>query len=58
MMVRGTGTRIILCQLPPLELVQMFTGRWRAEEWEGGRKRFQGLTRVKIVDREKVGKKG
>ena len=58
MMYGGTGTRLLLLQLSPLELVTLFTGGWRAEEQELGQNIFQELTRVEIVDRGEVGKKG
>ena len=55
---KGTGTCLLLCQLSSLELVPMFTGGWRTEEREVGQNIFQELTRVEIVDRGEVGKKG
>ena len=57
-MDKGTGTRLILCQLSSLELVPLFTGGWRAEEQELGQNIFQELTRVKIVDMGELVNKG
>ena len=45
LMKLGTGTRIILRQLLPHELVPLFTRGWRAEEQEAGKIGTQESTR-------------
>ena len=40
----GAGTRLLLHQLSHLELVTIFTGRWRADKWESGYNRAHEST--------------
>ena len=42
----GTGTHLLSRQFPPLGLVLLFIGGWRAEEQEAGRNGAQELIRV------------
>ena len=51
----GTGTRLILRRLSPLELVPLFTGGWHAEEREAGRNGAQESTRDTSDDKGEAG---